>query len=977
MNTNPPKDTLIIGNGYIGSALRKIINSDVVTDYNQTTREDLFRYKSIVFTAHRYEMDNFRYIHENVYDFRLFLEKLSGFPGIFIYLSSAMVYSGTSGIFPITEDQHVRPATIYTMSKLLAEKFIESAGLNSYCLRLGSVNGYNGQKNKKENVINSMLISALQDDEIMVSNPETYRPILCLNDLTRAILRILEKPFKESSNRIYNLSSFNCKIGDIAKKVSKTLNVPIIEKKENDPYSFSINSDKFERDFEFRFIGTLDSIVTGFLQNYTKVKKLDKCLVCRNKVELVLDLGRQPLANNFQKTPTEQETFPLKLMVCKSCFHSQLSHSVHPEILFQNYHYLSGTSKTMNEYFNWIADLIKKRTSTETSAKTSTETPSENLEILEIASNDGTQLDCFRKLGYKTFGVDPATNIVEKISPERGHTLYNDFFGETFAKKIDKKFPIILAQNVVAHVNDLGDFFRAAKTLLEPNGTFYVQTSQAKMYQNGEFDTIYHEHMSFFSVESMRKLCELNRFRLERVEITAVHGGSFLFTIRHDTAPNLDVVYELDETLKYSRNLQDALKDEEKSGLYTDSFFLDYQRKVNITMKKLKLVIEEQRILGYHIIGYGAAAKGNTVLNMGGFQLDFIIDDSPEKIGTFTPGMNVPVKSIESIDLEFFKKKPVLLIPLAWNFSSEIIDRFRKRVFKIYNYIITEPPTVQVYRYFPRFPVDFGNMKVALESIRFDLTTTVISHFYNEEYLLPHWLTAHKKLFDHGIMINYFSTDKSVEIIKSICPDWEIVNTRTKMFNSITCDDEVKDIERTVTGIKVALNTTEFLRGDVRDLFKLDSPGDLRYKMVKCFLIIDHSPEENLLKNGKNILEVYTHGNELSLYRGIRFIHNFPSGKYDYGRHRLLNIDPDTVDLVPPDRTAIFWYGICPEKEMTTRELNKSKHYDPHDQNRFIFHTPQTFAEFVAKVKDPKWENHRYLCEISDFRQKYSNHFKV
>lgn len=952
---------LIVGNGYIGSALQKNlgITSDTLTDYNKISREDLFKYKSIVFTAHRHEISEFKYIEENVYNFQLFLEKLSGYSGIFIYLSSAMVY--TTQKDEATEDGQLHPISIYTMSKLLAEKLLILAGLNSYCLRLGSVNGYNGEKTRSENVINGMLISALHNDEILVTNPKTYRPILCLYDLVGAIKTIIQSniSFKEKSNRVYNLSSFNCKITDIAKKVSETLNVPCIEKEEKQAYSFSVNTDKFQRDFQFRFVGTLDTIVSRFLENYTKVKKLEKCLVCQNPVELVLDLGKQPLANSFQKTPTKLESFPLKLMVCKSCFHSQLSHSIQPEILFQNYHYLSGTSKTMNEYFNWIADLIKSRCN-------GTEI-GDRPEILEIASNDGTQLDCFRRIGYKTFGVDPAKNIVEKISTDRGHTIYNEFFGEKFAQKINRKFPVILAQNVVAHVNDLGDFFRAVKILLEPTGTFYVQTSQAKMYQNGEFDTIYHEHMSFFSVRSMKKLCELNGFRLERVEITAVHGESFLFTIRHSELDDSNLVYELDDgpsDLRYSKNLQDALKDEEKSGLYTNSFFHDYQKKVSTTMKNLKLILEEKRALGYQLIGYGAAAKGNTILNMGGFQLDFIIDDSPEKIGTFTPGTNIPVKSLECITL----KKPTLLIPLAWNFYTEIIDRFRKHVFKIFDYSLINPPTVHVYRYFP---------EIVLEPIRFDLTTTLISHFYNEEYLLPHWLTSHKKLFDYGILINYFSTDKSVEIIRSICPDWKIVDTRNKMFNSVTCDDEVKDIETTVTGIKVAINITEFLRGDIRGLFKLDLPSECRYKMLKCFLVVDHSPEKNLLQDGKNILEVYSHGNELSLYRGVRFIHNFPCGKYDYGRHRLLNIDPDTVDLVQPDRCAIFWYGICPEKDMATREVNKSKHFDPHDPNRFIFHTYETFAEFVSKVKDPKWENHRYFSEVTDLRQKYSSHFKV
>lgn len=391
------------------------------------------------------------------------------------------------------------------------------------------------------------------------------------------------------------------------------------------------------------------------------------CRICCSKLISVLDLGTQPLANDYHDNTYPLKEYPLHLVWCPNCTHLQLNYVIDKNILYKNYPYVSGTSYTLDNYFNWLANKITDETDNISFPKS----------ILELACNDASQLAHFKKLGWDTFGVDPATNIVSKIK-ENEHIIYNEFFTFDFAKKLDIKFNVILAQNVVAHVDQVIDFIKGCEYLLADDGILYIQTSQCNMIQNNEFDTIYHEHHSFFNIKSMTMLVELCGLVLKRVIKTSIHGISFLFTITRTSRTSLEDMI-----------LQEQLVDE--SYLYNPETYIQYAKNVDYTCTNLIHVINDFRKIGYKIVGYGAAAKGNTVLNHCKIQLDYIVDDSDVKWNLYTPGMNIPIFSPDRLSTETDK---IIIIPLAWNFFDEIVTKIKQKGVKAY--LIKYFPYIQI-----------------------------------------------------------------------------------------------------------------------------------------------------------------------------------------------------------------------------------------------------------------------------------------
>ena len=219
-----------------------------------------------------------------------------------------------------------------------------------------------------------------------------------------------------------------------------------------------------------------------------------ECFACGNSdLRSILDLGQQPLANNYHNGEF-QEKYPLNLTLCQDCYHLQLSHTVNPDLMFKNYLYVSGTAKTLRDYFDFFAN------------KTLEYLPNAK-NILDIACNDGTQLDSYQKLNIKTFGIDPAENLY-KDCINKGHNVICDYFNsDTIHKFNGETFDIITAQNVFAHNYDPLKFLKCARRIMTNVSLMFIQTSQADMILNNEFDTIYHEHFSFFTPYSMRTLC--------------------------------------------------------------------------------------------------------------------------------------------------------------------------------------------------------------------------------------------------------------------------------------------------------------------------------------------------------------------------------------------------------------------------------------------------------------------------------------
>ena len=397
-------------------------------------------------------------------------------------------------------------------------------------------------------------------------------------------------------------------------------------------------------------------------------KELNECLCCGSeRIKLVLDLNEQPLANSFKKTEEEAEpTFPLRLNICEDCTHLQLSHAVNPDLLFKNYLYVSGTSKTLRDYFDWFA---KETLTYAPDAKT----------ILDIACNDGSQLNSFKALGLKTYGVDPAENLHELSSAN--HEVVCDYFKEKYVYHYKmKQLDIITAQNVFAHNDYPLDFLLQCKEIMSDTSVLFIQTSQGDMIKNNEFDTIYHEHLSFFNAKSMSALAQRAGLYLVDVRKTPIHGNSYMFVFK--------------KVAEDTSRVDAVLAEEQALGLQDMNTYLAYSDRAVTIVEDLKQTIEHYRGLGYVIAGYGAAAKGMTLINFGSLNLDFIIDDNPLKQGLFCPGSNIPVVGINMLD-ECHDVK-VAFVPLAWNFFTEIRNNIKGKRDQEGDVFIRYFPTIKV-----------------------------------------------------------------------------------------------------------------------------------------------------------------------------------------------------------------------------------------------------------------------------------------
>jgi len=378
------------------------------------------------------------------------------------------------------------------------------------------------------------------------------------------------------------------------------------------------------------------------MQGCTEIKE---CRVCGNEeLTEVLDLNNQPLANSYHTGDKEQETYPLKINVCSNCFHVQLSVVVNPDLMFKDYLYVSGTSKTLHAYFEDFAKMCQEYSRGRRT-------------VLDIACNDGTQLDKFLALGWKTYGVDPAKNLYSLSSKK--HDITCDYWTEPVSERMYETFDAIVAQNVFAHTNDIHTFLEACKNVSDETTNIFIQTSQANMIVNNEFNTIYHEHLSFFNTKSMKKCANLNGYSLIDVISADIHGGSYIFVLR---------LGEHNETIAKKR-----IKEEKKQGLYNLETYVQYAKKCIKVTKDFNDELRRFKEKGYKTVGYGAAAKGNTFLNFAQADLDYIVDDNELKWDLYTPGRNIPIRKPDVLSEEDPDK--LLVVPLAWNFFDEISTR--------------------------------------------------------------------------------------------------------------------------------------------------------------------------------------------------------------------------------------------------------------------------------------------------------------
>lgn len=390
------------------------------------------------------------------------------------------------------------------------------------------------------------------------------------------------------------------------------------------------------------------------------VFELKVCRICKGKkLKRVFSLGKTPPANSFlTKNEVKKNTekwFSLSVNICTNCRQLQLSHVVNPDILFKNYVYVSSTSPVFIKHFEDYAKNVAIKINLKKGDL-----------VIDIGSNDGILLKPFKKLGAKVLGVDPAVKIAKEASKQGIETL-SQYFTENLGEKIYKKYggaKVITANNVFAHINNIDDVIEASKKILSDDGIFVNESPYLAVFlQNNLFDTIYHEHLSYYSVKPLDIFFKRHGMRIFDVEETGSHGGSIrVFVCR------------LNAKYKTQKSVSALLKKEVKLDLDNIKTYLEFAKRVDKNKTELNKLLKNLKKQGKSIAGYGAPAKGNTLLNyfkIGDNILDYIVDDSSYKQGLYTPGTHIPVVSSEQLK----KNKPDYILLLAWNFAKPLMEK--------------------------------------------------------------------------------------------------------------------------------------------------------------------------------------------------------------------------------------------------------------------------------------------------------------
>jgi SAM-dependent methyltransferase len=389
-----------------------------------------------------------------------------------------------------------------------------------------------------------------------------------------------------------------------------------------------------------------------------------RCRACGGpNVPLVLSLGRTPLANallSAEQLEGREDTYPLDVVFCEDCTLVQITETVPPARLFSDYAYFSSFSDTMLRHAEALVGRV-------VAAR-----PLGGKLVTEIASNDGYLLQYYQKAGIRVLGIEPAANIA-RVAEERGIPTYVDFFGESCAQTLaarGDRADVIHANNVLAHVPDLPGFARGLDRLLADDGIAIIEVPYVKdLIDHCEFDTIYHEHLSYFSLTALQRLFSRHGLAVLDVERLPIHGGSLRVTLGHagGSAPAQAVHRLMDE--------------EEQWGVTRVGFYQRFAAEVAELRRSLLDTLGALRADGKRLAAYGAAAKGSTLLNCFGIgrdYLEYVVDRSPHKQGRYMPGVHLPIEA----PARLLEDRPDFVLLLTWNFADEILEQqaeFRRR----------------------------------------------------------------------------------------------------------------------------------------------------------------------------------------------------------------------------------------------------------------------------------------------------------
>lgn len=383
-----------------------------------------------------------------------------------------------------------------------------------------------------------------------------------------------------------------------------------------------------------------------------------KCRHCSSELDLAcLDLGTAPPSNSYltrAQLSLPESYFPLRLLLCQSCYLVQTEDFAQRESLFtEDYAYFSSYSSSWLAHAQAYVQAMQERFSLNT----------ESL-VAEIAANDGYLLQYVKAQGIPCYGIEPTTSTAA-VAKQRGIAIIEEFFGETLGSQLreqGKQADLIAANNVLAHVPDINDFVRGFACLLKPKGVATFEFPHLlNMVQQNQFDTAYHEHYSYLSLTAVQKIFEANGLQVFDVEQLNTHGGSLRVYAQTGTYHTM------------SERVADCLQQEKKVGMLGRDFYLGFQSNAERAKYTFVETLINYKKNGFKVVGYGAAAKGNTLLNFSGLRSDliqFVADKNPQKQNKFLPGSRIPIVDVSNIAV----LKPDRIILFPWNLKSELVS---------------------------------------------------------------------------------------------------------------------------------------------------------------------------------------------------------------------------------------------------------------------------------------------------------------
>lgn len=386
----------------------------------------------------------------------------------------------------------------------------------------------------------------------------------------------------------------------------------------------------------------------------------EDCRLCAARdLDKVIELAWTPPANELlagDQLELTQDTFPLDVYFCNSCYHVQLLDVVNPERLFRNYVYVSGTSPVFRQHFRDYAERIAERYDI-----------SRQSLVVDIGSNDGTLLKCFKDLGFERIqGVDPAIEIAEEAA-RSGIPTIAEFFTPELADRLATRAGtagLIVANNVFAHVDDLSTIMVGVQRLLSNRGLLVIEVSYLKdVIEKTLFDTIYHEHLDYHTLGPLKQFLESRGLRVVDAQAVASHGGSLRL-----------VAMKNGEDEDVQPSVERMVEREAELGLFDAATFVAFQDKIDALGKQLLALLDEVKARGASIAAFGFPAKATTLMHQFGIDgryLDYVVDDNPLKQSKYSPGFKIPIVSSAALEAD----PPAYVVVLAWNFADAIIEK--------------------------------------------------------------------------------------------------------------------------------------------------------------------------------------------------------------------------------------------------------------------------------------------------------------